>query len=75
MNTVQQKDLEKVIKSYRNMKLVYIPMFKKLYIMKNGKQIAEFASPSGYEDAKKEFIKLRNEEIKKRGKTHAKTRQ
>lgn len=61
---VEINELEKVIKTYKNMKLVYMPMFKKLYILKNGKVLKEFKSPSGYEDAKKEFARLREEEVK-----------
>ena len=49
-NTVLKKD----IMHYRDLNLIYIPMFKRIYLFRDGERLGEFKK-SEYEKAKKTF--------------------
>lgn len=57
-NTVLKKD----IMNYKDLNLIYIPMFKKIYLFRNGKRLGEFKN-SQYEKAKKTFYAYKREMV------------
>lgn len=55
-NTILKKD----IMHYRDLNLIYIPMFKRIYLFKDGERLGEFTN-SEYEKAKKAFYQYKKE--------------
>lgn len=58
--------LKKEIMHFKGLNLVYIPMFKRIYLFKDGERLGEFKK-SEYDKAKKTFYHYKKE-MKKNGK-------